>query len=29
MSITTCPYCGTQIDEDFEVEHIEICKEDK
>ena len=28
MSITTCPYCDKWIDEDFDAEHEEICKEE-
>ena len=27
MSITICKYCDKWIDEDFEAEHEEICKE--
>ena len=29
MSIATCPYCGKTYDQDFEVEHEEICKEEQ
>ena len=26
MSIATCPYCGQTYDQDFEVEHEEMCE---
>jgi len=29
MSIAMCPYCGKLYDQDFEVEHEEICKEEQ
>lgn len=28
MSIATCPYCGTMYDQDYNVEHEEICEEE-
>lgn len=28
MSITRCPICDCQYDQDTDVEHEEICKED-
>ncbi len=28
MSVTYCPYCDNYIDEDTDVEHLEICKEE-
>lgn len=26
MSISRCPYCDSDYDQDFEVEHEEMCK---
>jgi len=26
MSINMCPTCGKMVDEDYDVEHYEICK---
>jgi hypothetical protein len=28
MSITTCPHCGNQYDQDTNVEHEDVCKEE-
>jgi len=29
MSIAMCPNCGKQYDQDYEVEHEEICEEEQ
>lgn len=29
MSITRCPNCDENYDQDFDVEHEEICKEEQ
>lgn len=29
MSVATCPYCGEIYDQDTDVEHEEVCKEEE
>lgn len=29
MSIAVCPHCGEYYDQDYNVEHEEICEEEK